>query len=95
MVPVESVFIVCHISWFGVCPNQLLFVLASNVNVVDGQLFYARRQKINVVMKHCISVIIVTPSKWVSVTIELCWEIQLSIFHSSTLVHFDVIKVGW
>ena len=97
MVPVELVLVVCHISWFGVCTNELFFVLTSNVNVnvMDGQLYWARRQKVNVAVKDCIPVIVKSPSKLVDVAIELGWEIQLSIFRSSILMTFDVPVVGW
>jgi len=36
MIPLEAMLVVCHILWFGVRLNQLFFVLACNVDVVDG-----------------------------------------------------------
>ena len=69
MVPMEMKLVVGHVSWFCVCTDELFFVLAGDINVFDCQRCWAGREEVSVAVKYSIGVIIIAPSKLISITI--------------------------
>ncbi len=95
MVPMEAMLMVGHVSWFCVCSDELFLVLAGDINVFDCQHCRAGREEANVVVEYCIGVVIIASSKFVGVTIQLCWEIQFGVLSGSILMSLDVSKSRW
>eukprot|EP00534_Pseudo-nitzschia_fraudulenta_P011038 CAMPEP_0201215588 /NCGR_PEP_ID=MMETSP0851-20130426/189055_1 /ASSEMBLY_ACC=CAM_ASM_000631 /TAXON_ID=183588 /ORGANISM="Pseudo-nitzschia fraudulenta, Strain WWA7" /LENGTH=276 /DNA_ID=CAMNT_0047505079 /DNA_START=339 /DNA_END=1172 /DNA_ORIENTATION=- len=65
------------VSWLCVCTDELFFVLAGDINVLDCQCCWARREEVSVVVKYGIWVIIIAPNKLIGITIQLGGDIKL------------------
>ena len=92
MIPMEAMLVVGHVSWFCVCSDELFLVLAGDINVFNCQHCGAGREEIYVVVEYCFGVVIVVSSKFVSITIQLGWEIQFGVLSVSILMSLDVSK---
>ena len=92
MIPMEAMLVVGHVSWFCVCSDELFLVLAGDINVFNCQHCGAGREEVNVVVEYCIGEVIIASSKFVSVTIQLGWEIQFGLVSGLVLVPLDMSK---
>ena len=95
MIPMEAMLVVGHVLWFCVCSDELFLVLAGDINVFNCQHCGAGKEEINVVVEYCIGVVIIASSKFVGVTMQLCWEIQFGVLSGSILMSLDVSKSRW
>ena len=78
MILVKSVLIVCHVFGLGVGSDEVLFVLTGNINVVDGQLCWARGKNINVIIKDCTPVAKKLLASWSALQFSCAGRSRLS-----------------
>ena len=83
------------VSWFCVCTDELFFVLAGDINVLDCQQCRAGQEEVNVVIEYYIAVIIIASIKLIGVTIQLGWEIKFGVISGLILVSLDMSKRRW